>query len=248
VELEQFIARVKSRPLSNNPMTRVRTLAKELAEGAVEGVWGLSISSFRGVVNEAPVLTYLDERWSDSAPNLGLLVSNGYLSLNTNPQNSSQATLNIGKSAFDLLEENEPSSIFISYRRDDSSAFALLVLARLKAEGLNAFLDLAIQPGANWRTHIQNEITSRDNLILLLGKQTLSSDVVREELVWAAQSGTNIIPIWHNRYVYRSGEFDLPTDIDLLLQNTHTIRVLEESALGYNNAITELLNRFGITP
>src|SRR4051794_8561594 len=111
-------------------MTRVRTLAKELAEGAAEGVWGLSITSFRGAVNDAPVITYFDYGWSDSVPNVGLLVSNGYLSLNSNPHNSSQATLNITKSAFDLLEENEPYSIFISYRRDDSSAFALLVLAR----------------------------------------------------------------------------------------------------------------------
>lgn len=33
-----------------------------------------------------------------------------------------------------------------------------------------------------------------------------------------------------------------------LLNTRHTIRVLEESALAYNNAIVELLNRFGITP
>jgi hypothetical protein len=33
-----------------------------------------------------------------------------------------------------------------------------------------------------------------------------------------------------------------------MLRTTHTIRVLEESALGYNNAIVELLNRFGVTP
>jgi hypothetical protein len=32
------------------------------------------------------------------------------------------------------------------------------------------------------------------------------------------------------------------------LASRHTIRVLEESALAYNNAIIELLNRFGVTP
>jgi hypothetical protein len=176
------------------------------------------------------------------------LIRNDYLLLDTSLQNSSQAVLYLTRAAFDLLEDVEPSSIFISYRREDSSAFALLVLARLKAAGLDAFLDLTIQPGANWRTHIQNEIVTRDHLILLLGKQTLRSEVVLEEIEWALQSGTNILPIWHNHYAYRSDEFNLPEEIDAALQNTHTIRVIEESTLGYNNAIIELLNRFGITP
>jgi hypothetical protein len=88
---------------------------------------------------------------------------------------------------------------------------------------------------------------TRDHLILLLGKQTLRSEVVLEEIEWALQSGTNILPVWHNHYAYRSDEFNLPEEIDAALQNTHTIRVIEESALGYNNAIIELLNRFGVT-
>ncbi len=248
MELDQFIARAMNRPLSNNPMARIRLLAKEFAEGAVEGVWGTSLSTFRGEFNEASVKRYLEERWNNDFPPPRLLVSNNLLEVSPDTAYSMSGALNITKAAFDLLEEVESSQIFISYRREDSSAFALLVLARLKAEGLDAFLDLAIQPGANWRTHIQEEITSRDHLILLLGKQTLSSEVVREELTWAVQSRSNIIPIWHNRYVYKSGEFDVSPEIDAILQNTHTIRVIEESALGYNNAIIELLNRFGITP
>lgn len=248
MELDQFIIRTQNRPLSNSSMTRIRVLAKELAEGAIEEVWGASIPTFRGGINDPAVLTYLTQRWGDSPPNLDLLIHNGYLLFDAKRQDSSQAMLHITKAAFDLLEEVEPSSIFISYRREDSSAFALLILSRLKAEGLDAFLDLAIQPGVNWRTHIQDEIVARDHLILLLGKQTLRSDIVLEEVDWALQSGSNIIPIWHNHYAYQPDEFHLPREIDDALRNTHTIRVLEESALGYNNAIIELLNRFGITP
>jgi hypothetical protein len=248
MELEQFISQTLNRPLSNHPMTRIRTLAKELAEGAVEGVWGASILTFRGSFNDLAVQDYLKARWDENFPSLDLLIHNDYLQLDTNRQNSSQATLHITRAAFDLLGEVEPSSIFISYRREDSSAFALLVLARLKAAGLDAFLDLTIQPGVNWRTHIQDEVVARDHFILLIGKQTLKSDVVLEEVEWALQSGSNIMPIWHNHYAYRQDEFDLPYEIAATLENTHTIRVLEESALGYNNAIIELLNRFGITP
>jgi len=241
LELQDFLTKVNGRPLPNNPMARIRTLAKELAEGAAEGVWGASISTFRGSVNEAPVQRYLTERWHDDFPHLALLINNDYLKEGTNE-------LYITKDAFSLLEDVEPASIFISYRREDSSALALLVLARLKAAGLNAFLDLAIQPGRNWRAHIREEIKAREYLILLVGQHTLTSEVVREEIDWALEASATIIPIWHNRFAYKPGEIDLPPEIDRVLKNTHTIRVLEESALAYNNAIIELLNRFGITP
>lgn len=241
MELQEFLTKVGGRPLPNNPMARIRTLAKELAEGAAEGVWGASFSIFRGAVNEEPVHRYLTERWHDDFPHLALLINNDYLKEGTNE-------LYITKAAFSLLEDVEPATIFISYRREDSSAFALLVLARLKAAGLNAFLDLAIQPGKNWRNHIREEIKAREYLILLIGLNTLHSEVVREEVEWALESAATIIPIWHNRFAYKPGETDLPPEIDRVLKNTHTIRVLEESALAYNNAIIELLNRFGITP
>jgi ADP-ribosylglycohydrolase len=52
------------------------------------------------------------------------------------------------------------------------------------------------------------------------------------------------MPIWHNGFVYRPEEWSqLPPEVSRVLGTTHTIRVLEESALAYNNAIVELLNR-----
>ena len=39
-----------------------------------------------------------------------------------------------------------------------------------------------------------------------------------------------------------------PGSCKLVNTGAHTIRVLEESAVGYNNALVELLNRFGVTP
>lgn len=246
MELAEFIAKVKGRPLPANPMARIRTLAKELAEGATEDVWGGAIYSFRGAISDDRVNQYLAERWGDNPPAIYLLISNDFLRVEE--QSSSQAQLHITKNAFDLLEITEPASIFISYRREDSSAFALLILARLKAEGLNAFLDLTIQPGDNWRDHIRNEIQSRDHFILLLGSGTLNSEVVSQEVQWALEADKNIMPIWHNKFKYKSGEFKIDSTIDRALQDVHTIRVLEESALAYNNAIVELLNRFGVTP
>jgi hypothetical protein len=247
-DIDVFIQRVSQRLLPNNPMSRVRVLAKELAEGAVEGLWGYGISTFRSEVNEPPVVRYLQARWGDQIPYWGLLIGSGYAQETFDAFNKVNG-FRITEKAFDLIEEVEPADVFISYRRKDSSAFALLVLARLKAEGLNAFVDMTIQPGDNWQTHLKGQIQSRDFFVVLLGKESLSSDVLHQELLWAIESGAHIMPIWHNGFVYRPEEWTrLPPEVSRVLGTTHTIRVLEESALAYNNAIVELLNRFGITP
>lgn len=256
MNIQDYIAQVTQRAMPKNPMARVRTLAKELAEGASEELWGTTFSIYYGTEGEDAdkafsnrsenLDAYLAARWQRTPPWFSLLEKNGYLTISN--QSRFGVDFDISKAAFDLLEEVEPSTAFISYRRADSSAFALLVLARMKAEGLDAFLDLSITPGDNWQTHIKEQVQKRDYLILLLGQDTLSSEVVRQEIEWALDSGATIIPIWHNRFKYQDNHWNLPPRVHTLLANTHTIRVLEESALAYNNAIVELLNRFGVTP
>jgi hypothetical protein len=243
---EKFLARMLERPLPQNPMQRVRTLAKELAEGAASGLWSMYLYTFRGQLtgDQDNTLVYLEKRWKDDYPGLDLLMGNQYLE-RYKPDSD---TLVISRAAFDLLDEAEPASIFISYKRSESSAFALLVLARLKAEGLNPFIDLSLVPGEDWQKGLKERIQGYDYLIAVLGKETLKSEVCIQELTWAMEAEVNILPVWHNNFVYRSSEWTLPPPIENLLQNTHTIRVIEESALAYNNAIVELLNRFGVTP
>ncbi len=243
---ERFLAwldKVCARPLPQNPMARIRTLAKELAEGASQNYWDISIRAFRGAIveSEERVIPYLTRRWDMLYPRLTLLIGNGYLQ----PDNND---LYITRAAFALLEEAEPANIFISYKRSDSSAFALLVLARLKAAGLEPFLDLALVPGENWQEGLKERIARYDYLIALLGKETLRSQVVLQEIQWAMEAGLSIIPVWHNGFKYTAGAWPLPPEIDRKLSSTHSIEVKEESALGYDMAITELLNRFGITP
>lgn len=244
--LEEFLEKVCARPLPQNSMARLRLLARELAEGAVEGVWDTDIRVYRGELigteTSLRILQYLEKRWnSTSIAPFELLTNNDYL-------RRDDSYYVIVKPAFDLLEEVETANIFISYKRSESSAFALLVLARLKAEGLEPFLDLSLVPGENWQDGLRERIQKYDYLIALLGKQTLSSEVAIQEITWALDAGLTVIPIWHNGFSYQSAAWILPPAIDRLLTSTHSIRVKEESALEYNNAIVELLNRFGITP
>src|SRR5690348_14776458 len=118
---DQFAEQVMQRPLPKNPMGRIRVLAKELAEGAAAGYWPISIRMFRGVFIQSDdhqmLIRYVGERWGNQYPNLSLLVTNGYLGVDN-------SDLVVAKPAFDLLEEIDPASIFISYKRSESSAFA----------------------------------------------------------------------------------------------------------------------------
>jgi len=123
--------------------------------------------------------------------------------------------------AFELLDETEPANVFISYKRSESSALALLVLARLKEIGLQPFVDMSIEPGSNWRDFLKERIDASDYVVVLIG---------------------------HNGFQYRTADWQLLPDIDRLLSDTHTIIVQTESAGGYNAALTELANRFGFTP
>ena len=243
-KLKVFLDQVLQRPMPNNPMARIRVLAKELAEGAAAGLWEPYISAVPSSIERnkfeliSPEISqYVAQRWANDYPNLVLLQSNGYLG----------DRFQLTRSAYNLIEEVEPSTIFISYRRKDSSALALLVLARLKMVGLDAHLDMAIQPGDNWHAHLKEQIQKRDYFILLLGNETLTSEVVCKEILWALEAGATIIPIWHNGFQYK-GQPNLDPRIDEVLRNTHTIRVTDESALGYETALIELLNFFGVTP
>ncbi len=247
---ETWLKRVQERPLPAHPIQRIRTMAKEVAEGAAQQFWAVYIYFFRGQVQDYDVqellIRYLKERWNNEYPNFWLLMRNGYLEQG---EAGSSEQLLLTPLAFALADEAEPTSIFISYKRSESSAFALLTLARLKAAGVEPFVDLALVPGEDWQAGLKARIGQYQYLIALLGKSTLDSDVCRQELMWAREAGLTIIPVWHNGFVYRSADWPgMPPELDKLLGGTHTIRVIEESALGYNNALVELLNRFGVTP
>lgn len=260
MNLEEYIQSVKQYPLPSNPMGQIRTLAKELAGGVTYDLWSFNIRLRAKELEENPDVTrlvpsdeevqlYLKERWGGFAtfPDFRLLHRMEYLTVDREDRFSIDYLLT--KEAFLLLEETEPEKIFISYKRSDSSAFALLVMTMLKNAGLNPFLDLALVPGEDWSAGLKGRVESADYFVLLLGANTLSSTVVQEEVNWASEAGKIIIPIWHSGFVYQSGDWeDIPLKLDKLLSTTHTIRVLEENPLAYYNSIIELLNRLGFTP
>ena len=277
---QAWLDKVCARPMPSDKIARVKTFARELAEGATEEFWSANhlsqhvrlsptdrltrlskdemvsieeilvspnwVRGFRKAAYEARedwhrnFLSYVLHRWDFECAKPALLRAYGFM----NEGNI------LAKSAFDLLSESIPANIFISYHRKSSSALGLLIVARMKAVGMEPFIDMALVPGEAWNAGLQERIRSYDALILLLAPETLTSEYVVREIEWALEAGVEVIPLWHDTFAYKSEQWrdKIPAAVDEHLARTHAIRVLEESASGYNTAIVELLNHFGITP
>lgn len=242
-------------PLDTTPMARIQMFAREMAEGALHEFWDFFIEfgrtgsiKFNRLQHDKSRFEshyfniYLYRRWNNKYPRLELVALNGYINL-------TDAGFEINKSSFDLRKEVEPANVFISYKRSESSAFALLIAARLQNEGLEPFLDMALIPGEKWHAGLETRIEKYDYLIAVIGKNTLTSEICLNEIRWALEYGKRVIPVFHNRFTYVSKKWSLEPKIDIALTELQQVIVKEESASGYNAAIDELLNKaFGIMP
>lgn len=253
--IEAFTTQVAAREMPSNPMAQVQTLARELAEGAVLGLWPTSFDSF-GIYNEGrrendevaqAIYAYMLARWDgpDNAPDLTILERNGFLSLDKTERFA--VWFSLLKPAFDLLSTAEAATIFISYKRSESSSLALLIDYVLRDAGLNPYVDMQLQAGGDWRLQLRDKIQQADYLVLLLAPTSLQSTVILEEAQWAIDSGTTIIPVWHRDFRFSASDWpDLNPTLSDTFAHTHTLRVTEENPLAYQSMLSELLNRFGI--
>jgi hypothetical protein len=126
---------------------------------------------------------------------------------------------------------NRSETIFISYRRDDSEGHAGRLhdnLIRRYGES-TVFMDLAIEPGADFVTTLEDAVGSCAVLLAVIGRQWLTvtnvttgkrrlddpNDFVRIEIVTALRRGIGVIPILvHNARM--PGTDDLPDDLKSL--------------------------------
>ncbi len=274
---EAWLAKVCERPLPIESFARIESFIREVADGAMRGYWtyrvfhrdslpaflvygnnrhsiyprnlhiakALILVDFRKypLVFEGEnyrIAHYLHKRWEFEWPDLDIMYINGYLT----------DDLVLTKSAFDLARTAESGSVFVSYHRSQSSAFALLVSARLKTFGIDCFLDMSIQPGDDWHADIEQRIKSYSAFVLLLAPDTLRSESVCKEITWAFEAGMTVIPIYHARFKSVEDIDDnlLTPENRKRLGRINAIPVTDESAAGYNAAIVDLLNRFGVTP
>jgi hypothetical protein len=152
-----------------------------------------------------------------------------------------------------------PPSVFISYARPHSSAFGLLVVARLQQVGLNnPYIDMDIDPGDKWREDIEEKISGCQYFALLISPAsrkeindgvivelaTLERPNVQHEVRLARETAATIVPIWHNGFV---SEKDYPDEFQWLAE-LNAIRVVEENPEQYQSAVDKLRNLMGYAP
>ena len=207
--LKRFKAERKAVPIPRNFGKMVKLLAMEIALGIHLNLWRPIIILVRQ--DESPrqdqaILTqFIEERWKDSIESTFTMIlwAHGYI-----VQTENKAVYCVTEKAMDLLEYPDPANVFISYKRTESSAFALLVHARLKVHSLEPFVDMAAKVGDKWYDELHKRIKECDYFIVLLGRNTLKSDMTKQEIKWAIQyrdqgkdyEEKKIIPIWHSGF------------------------------------------------
>jgi formylglycine-generating enzyme required for sulfatase activity len=96
------------------------------------------------------------------------------------------------------------AQVFISYSRKDLS-FVEHLAADLKKAGLNVWYDVSgISGGSRWRAEIENAIRLSKYLIVILSPDSIESDWVEREFLFASNLKRKIIPV-----MYRSCELPL---------------------------------------
>ena len=244
-ELEKFLEERKRFPIPSGEVARVKLLAKELGLGVHKNLWNRDLEiRNNGGSADVSLQTYITRRWQydDFKQVLEPLQGHEYVE-------RVQHDFKLTHAAFALLDETEPYNVFISYKRSESSALALLVNHRLKDSSVVPFVDMALEAGGNWHADLKERIRGCDYFIVLLGEDTLASEMTVKEISWAVEAERTIIPVWHSGFDIGSDKWNaIPQQVKDAIQQTNAIRVTDESASGYNTAIVELLNRFGITP
>lgn len=252
-ELEMFLKERRKIPIPSGDVARVKLLAKELALGVHRGLWFAEIlvaRSYSDIVelrsgDENNLQPFIERRWGDKhkRQHLALLKGHSYLA-------DIKGNYDIAPTAFALLSEAPPYRVFISYMHEESSAFALLLVNKLKHYGIQPFCDMSLVPGEDWHPELEKQIMKCEHFIVLVGKQTRNSRATVKEVKWALENDKIVIPIWHNGFELKLDEWhEIDDDVVKAIERKHAVIVEKESANGYNAAITELLtNRFGVTP
>ena len=256
-------------PVPDDPAKRLDRLAHDLAWGVWNNKWR-NVFNLQGIpawgelrfarrMNTTELQEYLAKAWDNQPPNPAQLVDLGILTeVPGGIRGNDTASYRLSRNGLELARTAKPGPIFISYRRSESTAFAMLIADRLKANRLVPFLDdqpdredqgVALKPGGKWRPDLEEAIESREYVIVLVAPSTLRSTAVCQEIQWALVYRRNIIPIWHRGFDLNNVDH-FPPDLDPTIRetiaDTNAITVIAEAPHQYEVAIERLLSVFGI--
>jgi hypothetical protein len=234
-------------PPPKDAVQRIHTLARDLAYGALHDHWNtlVAFSDSQGVQwSNTRIKNYSSSKWEGERPSVDLLVSFGFLEIAPGRSQDNITSYRLTSKAFDLLGQAGPAEVYISHAAPDG-AVALMLLSRLKASGIDAYVDLT--EGASSRAFSEKQLRSRDTFLCIIGPGTLDTAHVQQDVLWAMETpDMRSLALWHEGL---SPENGLPEDAavaNYLAQNSIIVR--DSSARAYNQAVGEVLNRFGFSP
>jgi hypothetical protein len=254
-------------PPRNEFIARIEAFVRDLAFGVMVDDWPPTINVIKNTNGEEfwesighknykdNLHKYLREKWGKirEHPAASFLQVFDYMAEyhSNDGMASNERHLILTPKALSLLQKpSAPPSIFISYKRSESSAFALLIEARLKLVGvLNPFVDKSIVAGELWEPTLRERISQAKYFVCLIGPDTLNSIHIQDEITWASDAGCTIISIWHNGLSLGS-EQNKPHENHpyfVALKAPQAIRVIEESAIEYEKGVNSMLNAMGYT-
>lgn len=232
----------------------VEDFIRDLAYGVVKLDWGFEHQGKKDILpywaSPRLAMDISDEKlsfrnkWQNNAPHVEILLAYDYLEqIESTKTSNTIPRYKLTSKAFDLL--NRPAKrirIFISYKRNQSSALALLLEARLRLRGVrddHIFIDKSIAVGELWEERIKSEVAACDYFVALIAPKTLDSINVKNEIDWALAANKYVIPICHG-----GATADVLPDY---LQALNVYVVKDESALDYEQGISHVLNELRFT-
>jgi len=238
-------------------------IARGLAIGCLEGKWDVDVRVVTAQDYIAKQIGFDGYTPEYRSSNLGDAVVGAFLT-----EESAAINLEVGRvlkmlhangyaeegiltfRSFDLTQSTPDISIFISYRRVESSLLALYLQSRFRIAGGEAFVDVNnLTLGDDWHPALEERVKTSAYFVCLVGSSTLKSEYVRQEIEWALEASVTIIPVLHNG-------FDAGSPVNKLLVEKHPFlkavtqkhgHVIKDAGdpNDYRNAVDEILTSLG---
>lgn len=145
--------------------------------------------------------------------------------------------------------QNEPKTVFISYRREVSSYIARAVFMDLRAHGYDVFMDVESINAGEFGRVIQHQIAARAHFVVILGPGSVercveADDWLRREIETALDHRRNIIPLLCDNFSFAASGRYLTGRL-AQLANFNGVNVHHDY---FDEAMTRLRTRFLAQP
>lgn len=152
-------------------------------------------------------------------------------------------------SAQNAPPQNEPKTVFISYRREVSSYIARAVFMDLRAHGYDVFMDVESINAGEFGRVIQHQIAARAHFVVILGPGSVercveADDWLRREIETALDHRRNIIPLLCDNFSFAASARYLTGRL-AQLANFNGVNVHHDY---FDEAMTRLRTRFLAQP